>query len=517
MSRLENTGRNAIWATSANILYTLGGIVDRYVFLMVLNETYLGVSSLFSSLIGILSFADLGLNNAFTFCFYKPIEERNIQHIQSILNVFKKTIRYIAIIIAVAGLSVIPFLRIFVHNGEAFSDRQLVVYYLIALSKTVLSYWMMYKTCYVTACQKAYKLVPFNLTAKLVTILVQIIVLLVCKSFVIWSLCGVVVTIIHYLIMDRYIKNNFPETVFDKADPIPIQDKKSIISNVKATIFVKFGEICVRQTDSIIVSSMIGIATNGLLSNYELIKHSVLNVVTVIQNAVVPSLGSLIASEDEQVQKNVLYTYMMINYGMIGFAMCGIGILSSPFIMLFFGVEKTVDETTVTLMCIGFYFAYQTYALNAFPTAAGKMILGAWASAMEGISNLAISVVAVKTMGLPGVYVGTVASQVVNYVIRAFTTFLGIYKEPPYKYLVNTMLYFCSTLIAYGILWTLRSVLMSSGVTVYNFLQLMLMTPVVFFGVAWIIWGRSKYGKEALNLLNRAFYTFCKKKAWGSK
>lgn len=512
MSRLENTGKNAIWATAANLLYTLLGIVGRYIFLMVLDETYLGIGSLFSSIIGALSFVDLGLSSAFTFCFYKPIAENDIPHIQALLKAFKRVIGFIALFIGLGGIALIPFLRVLVKGGDNISDTMLVVYYLITLGNTVLSYWLVYKTCYITAAQKAYKLVPFNIAARLATVLLQLAALVTFKSYTAWALSAPIVTVVHYIIMNEYIKRTFPETKVKKALKLPEEDKKSISSNVKAAILHKFGAICVNQTDSIIVSSMVNIGTTGLLSNYDLIKSSVLSIISVIQNAVVPGLGDLIASEDAKVQKNVLYTYMMINYCMIGFAMCGIGILSSPFISLLFGANKTVDELTVTLMCIGFYFAYQTYALNAFPTAAGKLILGAWAAFVEGISNLIISIAAVKVMGLPGVYVGTVASQVINYVIRAFSTFKGIYNEKPYKYFRNTLSYFASAMLAYGILWVLRNIIIGSTVTVLNFAVLTLLTPTIFFGIAWLIWGRTEYGIVALGILKNAVNIFLHRK-----
>ena len=512
MSSLEHTGKNAIWATAANLLYTLLGIVGRYIFLMVLDETYLGISSLFSSIIGALSFVDLGLSSAFTFCFYKPIAENDIPHIQALLKAFKRVIGFIALFIGLGGIVLLPFLRVLVKGGDNISDTMLVVYYLITLGNTVLSYWLVYKTCYITAAQKAYKLVPFNIAARLATVLLQLAALVTFKSYTAWALSAPIVTVGHYIIMNEYIKRTFPETKVKKALKLPEEDKKSISSNVKAAILHKFGAICVNQTDSIIVSSMVNIGTTGLLSNYDLIKSSVLSIISVIQNAVVPGLGDLIASEDAKVQKNVLYTYMMINYCMIGFAMCGIGILSSPFISLLFGANKTVDELTVTLMCIGFYFAYQTYALNAFPTAAGKLILGAWAAFVEGISNLIISIAAVKVMGLPGVYVGTVASQVINYVIRAFSTFKGIYNEKPYKYFRNTLSYFASAMLAYGILWVLRNIIIGSTVTVLNFAVLTLLTPTIFFGIAWLIWGRTEYGIVALGILKNAVNIFLHRK-----
>lgn len=512
MSRLENTRKNAIWATAANVLYTFLGIAGRYIFLMVLDETYLGISSLFTSIIGTLSFVDLGLSSAFTFCFYKPLAENDLPHIQALLKAFKRVITCIALFIGVAGVALVPFLRVLVKGGDNISDTMLVVYYLITLGNTVLSYWLVYKTCYITAAQKAYKLVPFNIAARLATVLLQLAALVTFKSYTAWALSAPIVTVVHYIIMNEYIKRAFPETKFKKAERLPKEDQESITKNVKAAILHKIGEICVCQTDNIIVSSMVSIATTGLVSNYEMIKSSVLSFVKIAQNAVVPGLGNLIATEDEKVQKNVVYTYMMVNYCMVGFAMCGVGILSSPFIALVFGLDKTVDDFTIMLMCIGFYFAYQTYALNTLPTAAGKMILGAWASLVEGISNLIISIVAVKFMGLPGVYVGTVASQFITYLIKPFSIFKGLYNEKPYTYFRNTLSYFFSTMIAYGILWVLRTVILASSVTIWNFALLTLLTPVVFYGVAWLIWGKTEYGKIAIGIFRQAAEAFIKKK-----
>lgn len=131
MTRLENVEKNTVWNTLSNIVYNLTGFVGRYVFLLVLDETYLGISSLFTSIIGVLSFADLGLNTAFTFCFYRPIEDEDIPHIQSILNAFRKVLMLIAGIILLGGLALIPFLRKLIKGGENISDQMLVVYYLI--------------------------------------------------------------------------------------------------------------------------------------------------------------------------------------------------------------------------------------------------------------------------------------------------------------------------------------------------------------------------------------------------
>ncbi len=501
MTRLENVEKNTVWNTLSNIVYNLTGFVGRYVFLLVLDETYLGISSLFTSIIGVLSFADLGLNTAFTFCFYRPIEDEDIPHIQSILNAFRKVLMLIAGIILLGGLALIPFLRKLIKGGENISDQMLVVYYLITLANTVISYWLVYKTCYITAAQQAYRLTPFKIAASVCTVFAQLLVLITLRSYVAWALCSPIVAFIQYVVMNIYISKTFPETNYKSVQPLPEKDKKSIYSNVKAALIGRIGEVFVNQTDNIIISSMISISVTGFMSNYVLIQNAVMSVVTVAQNAIVPGLGSLIASEDDTVQKNVLHTYMFLNYCMVGFALCGISVLATPFISLVFGREKAVDELTVFFMCVGFYFAYQTYALNGFPTAAGRLILVTWIPIVEGLSNLVFSIWAAKKIGLPGVYLGTVISQLINYVIRGCVIYRGMYKEMPKEYFSYTLRYFGTTILAYVVLVALRKIILGTHISVGRFLVLTTLTPVVFFGTAWLIWRKSKYGSEAFGII----------------
>ncbi len=498
MSRIENVGKNSAWQTASLLLSTLLGFIGRILFMHILGERYLGISGLFSSVIGVLSFADLGLASAFTFCFYRPIAQSDMEHIRALLTAFKRVILFIALFISAAGLAIIPFLRFFVKGADNISDAQLTFYYLITLASTVISYWLMYKTCYITARQEAYRLTPFTMAGNLITVLLQIAALVVSRNYAVWAMAALAVSVGQRIIMDAYIRKWYPETNADASMPLPESDKKSIISNVKGILMHKLGDICVNQTDNIIVSAMISISTTGLLSNYTLIRTTVLSVVSTIQNSLVASMGNLMVSESKEIQLNVFYTYMMVNYWMLGFAMCGVGVLSTPFIALVFGATKVVDDWTVLYSCMGFYFAYQTYALNLLPTAGGKFILGAWAAIVEGLSNLVISLVAAEYMGLPGVFVGTVLSQVINYLIRPFPIFRGMYGMKPYKYFRYTLSLFASAMVPYGALLWLRGVLFANGTSWLGFILLAFLVVAGFGASVWLFWHRNHYYREAV-------------------
>ena len=62
------------------ITFVLGYIpqfVIRRFFLDVLGEDYLGVSSLYTSVIGYLAIAELGIGTAIIFSLYKPYQEKD--------------------------------------------------------------------------------------------------------------------------------------------------------------------------------------------------------------------------------------------------------------------------------------------------------------------------------------------------------------------------------------------------------------------------------------------------------
>ncbi len=501
MSRIENTGKNIVFSTGATITSSLMGFVGRIVFMNVLGAEYLGISALFTSVITVLSFVDLGLISAFTFCFYKPIEQNDTKYIQVLLNTLKKVLTAISLVVTALGLCAIPFLRFVVSGADNITSSQLIVYYLLTLSTTIISYWLAYRTCYINAKQEYHKIVPINMICNFVLVILQIAVLLITQNYVAWGVTNIVMAIVQKIAVDLYIKKLYPFTKEKVSEKIKDKDKKSIVLNVKGLLVHNLATVFVHQTDNIIVSTFVSITVTGLLSNYTLIRETIFALVGSIRTAIIASMGSLIASEDEEVQLNVFYTYLFINYCLIGFIVCALGVLSTPFIALVFGESNTIDGITVFLMCISYFIAYQTYALITLPTAGGKFILGVGAAITEAVSNLVISIIAVNLIGLPGIFLGTLLSQTINFVIRPFSIFKGMYNQKPYKYFKYTLLYLASTLFSYTILLYLRSIIMADGANVFNFIVMMFLTPTCFLGTAFLFWQKNKYARESFAIM----------------
>ena len=102
-NRLKMTARNAFWSYfSMGVSFVLQ-FISRTVFIYYLGEGYLGINGLFTNVLGVLSFAELGIGTAINFSLYKPVAEQNIEKIKAYMFYYKWAYRIIALIVSILG------------------------------------------------------------------------------------------------------------------------------------------------------------------------------------------------------------------------------------------------------------------------------------------------------------------------------------------------------------------------------------------------------------------------------
>ena len=73
MSRLDYSIKNIKYGYIASIVNALAGFVTRTIFIKTLGTDYLGVNGLYANVLGMLSFAELGIGSAMNYSLYKPV------------------------------------------------------------------------------------------------------------------------------------------------------------------------------------------------------------------------------------------------------------------------------------------------------------------------------------------------------------------------------------------------------------------------------------------------------------
>ena len=90
-SRTKNTIKNVRSGIIVQTINRLMIFVVRTVFIKTLNTQYVGVNGLFTNILTILSFAELGIGTAIIYSMYKPVAEHDHKKIKSLMKLYQKS------------------------------------------------------------------------------------------------------------------------------------------------------------------------------------------------------------------------------------------------------------------------------------------------------------------------------------------------------------------------------------------------------------------------------------------
>lgn len=434
MTRTKYFAQNVKWKVLFVVASSAMNMLNRYIFMHWMGAEYLGISGLFSSVLGVLSFADLGLSGAFSFCFYQAIAQRDDEHCSVLITSLEKLLNGIAVGMLVVGIALTPFIPLIVTGNDAVDTFHLRLYYVLFLLDMVNGYLFMARTCYVTARQKEFLTMPITTGFSIGKVLAGIVCILVTRNYTIYLCVSILIGFVQRIVLNRFICKRFPEAKRRVKGKLKEDELASIRRNVKAAVVNKLAGISVLQTDNILMSIGVGIVTTGFVSNYVSIKMLVMSVISNIENSLTPSMGNVIATESKERQLEIFYKYVSLNTALISMSFVLLTVLSSPFIELLFGAEAVVPFDVVAMMNLSILFMYSTYALNILPSAAGMHNVGLSMVWVEGISNLVFSILAMQRFGLLGVYIGTVLAELTVYVWKPFIVMRKLYAVGPIEY-----------------------------------------------------------------------------------
>lgn len=423
MSRTSNTIKNYASSFSVSTLSSLVSVVSRLVFVSVLGENYLGMNSVASNLISMLSLAELGIGSAITFSLYKPLAEADATKIKQLMRYYRIAYRVIAAVVFVVGVAMIPFLDVLIKDAGQIEHLELLFFLYVVNAAS--SYLISYKTVLLTADQKSFKLTKINVIFVFLIPLVQIAALLLTKDYIIYILVQIGFTFLQRVIINRFVTKEYPVLQEKCTDKLPEQDRKAITKNVKALVFHKIGDYCVNGTDNLIIANLLSLAIAGYYSNYLLIFSTVGNIISMLFSSMTASFGNLLASEGVERKHQVFKTTNFIAFWLYGFSAVCFFNLCSPFIELVFGKNFVLSMPVLAVLVINSYMAGMRIPVFTVKSAAGIFNEDKYVPLIQAAINLAVSIAAAKAFGLFGVFLGTVVSGLIPSFYRPYL----IYKK----------------------------------------------------------------------------------------
>ena len=475
-SRLSMTFRNAFWSYISMIATFVIRFISRTTFIHFLGKEYLGINGLFASVLGVLSFAELGIGTAMNFSLYKPVAEKSIEKIKSYMHYYKWAYRAVAAVVCILGLALLPFLDVLVKDPGNVGDIR--IYYLVFLFDTVVSYFVSYKFSVAYAEQKGYLFTNINTIVSLATVLAQIVVLLVWQNYLLFLIISSVVNLLKNIFVSRYLDRLYPYLRERNVKPLPNEDKKVLIQKVKALVIHKIGEVSVHQTDNIIISAFINVSAVGLISNYNLLITTVSSCISVLFNSATGSLGNLVATESSEKQHQIFRIYRFICFWFYGFTAIALYVLATPFITLWLGEEMIVSDAVIGLILLNYYMIGHRVCLNNIKTVGGIVEEDRYVALIQAVVNLVASIALVKLIGLPGVYAGTVLQGMISTVVKPIIVYKKMFGISSKYYFVDSVKYLAAVVLGLLPCLAVRHIAMQQ-ISVFGFICNILVVAVV--------------------------------------
>lgn len=417
MSKISRTHAAVLNTTSASVaqfVQLVVQFVSRTIFIHTLGIQLIGLNGLFVNILSYLNFAELGIGSAITFSLYKPLAKANWEQVSGIMRLFKRLYELIAFVVLVAGVCTTPFIPYLIKGNGSGLGVNLYIAFLLALLNTVMSYLVTYKRTLLIADQRGYlntlNAVGFNIGGQIL----QIVGLLVWKSFYLYLIIQAVAMLVSNLRVSHVVDKLYKNLNIHGKSKIDKSIVDVLKRNVGGMVSAKLGGIVVNGTDNILLSMFTGLTAVGLYSNYSMITSGLTQVFNQLVSAVASSIGNLSATTVQRAKvKRVFYQYFTISSGISLVVSTGFAGFATIFVSMWLGKNAIYPVVPLFVISVNFYLQNLRQSLITYTSSYGLFWYARWKPIFEAIVNFGFSFWLVRTtdLGVTAVLLGTIISN----------------------------------------------------------------------------------------------------------
>lgn len=500
-SRTKNSARNVAIAMISKILYLIINFICRTIFIKILGTEYLGINGLFTNVLTILSFAELGIGNAIIFKLYKPIAEEDHERIKTLLNFYKRVYFFIGIFILCCGLAVIPFMKFIINENVSIKENLSFIYFLFLLN-TVISYFFTYKKSIITGYQQEYIINLIDLIVFIIQSIIQIVLLNITHNYIAYLITLICSTCISNIIIGIIADKMYPYIKEKKYKKISKDEQKSIFRDVKSLMVYKIGYTLSNGTDNIIISSFLGVVKVGLLSNYTMISSAITTLLSTAFNSLTASIGNLNTINEEKKKEDVFYQILFLSFVVYGYIATAMSLLLNRFIILWIGIEYVLAINISIALGFNLYIDGMRFVNYTFRNTAGLFKKGRLLPLISSIANIVLSVILVQYIGMFGVLIATGLTRL--FILTWYDPYMihkYVFKSSSKRYYITYLLYLIILIFNYIVNWKLLNMMNINGIVGFILCGLLItqMTFIIFF----ITTFRLKEVKEVFNRIKQ--------------
>lgn len=511
--RVINSARNAAAGMVQWGIQMALNFIVRTVFIHTLSEGYLGIGGLFSSILTVLSLADLGVSSAVTYALYKPMAEKNIEKVKSLLWYFRRVYRIIGFVFFGLGLAVMPFLPYLAKGATDLVNLRFV--FLLYLLEISASYWFFgYLSILPATDQRDYKLAPTRYAASIMSGVIRIVLLLVLRgvpavSYYVYTSFGIVSSVLVNLLIRHKVMKLYPWARDLTAPPLPHEEKQALRKNMVGVTTNKVCAILNDGIDSTIVSALIGVAANGIFSNYLFIRTYLNKLLSLLFSGMHASIGELCAVESREKKESFFRSLQLMYFWIYGFCAICLWTLYDAFIIGVWLHDPKWKISGIAVFLLGFNFLIEGIAgaVVKYRDVHGMYWQTKYRYMVSSVLNAVLSVILVgpAKLGVAGALLGTMVSLVIMLSFDPVLVYREVFGKKAWAFYRMYFGYLALALATAALVYVLCRPF--AAYTVLNFIWRLLICLVVPNGLWYILFRKRP---EAQYLWNSARYVLDK-------
>lgn len=392
------------------IIIILGLIIPR-LFIDSYGSDLNGLISTIVQIFAYMALLEAGIGAASQNALYKPIQEDNKTEISEIISVTKEYFKKFTFLYAVGVILLalgLPFLlKTNVDHMVIFS-----IVLLEGMSGVISFYFVETTVILLNVDGKSYVNNTINLANKIIGYIVKIVMAVLGINIVILQLAYFLIIVAKVIFYEIYFRKNYSWIRFKSQNKkLKLKDRNSyILTEVCWTIF--------SSTDMIVLSMFVSTQLSSVYAIYNMIFTNITLLVNAVYMSIVYVLGYTYHESIEKYSR-IHDSFNSIFIGLMTVLMSVCYVLTIPFVELYTRGVSDVNYlyTSLPIMfCLIQLISWSRYVSGNLTGIAGYAKQTSYVSLIEALTNLILSIIFVKKLGIVGVTLATVIALPVKVV-----------------------------------------------------------------------------------------------------
>lgn len=411
-SRTKNAVRNITYSFLNKIVVLFLPFFTRTLIIYLLGNSYLGIGTLFSSILNFLSLTELGLSSAIIFFMYKPVAEDDYDLIGALLNYYKKLYRIIGLTMLGIGTILVPLVPLLIKGNPPEGVNVYILYYIYLINSVISYFFAGYRQSLLTSHQRHDITSKITMVVNVSVQVLQILALFITRNFYVYAFVPIVGTLSTNFTNYIATKKMYPNIVCKGR--ISEYTKKGIKKRLSGLFGTKLNSIVVHSADTIIISAFLGLELTAQYGNYYYIMNSICGFVMILFSSMTAGIGNKIVTDGVEENYKLFRNLSYFNAWIVVVCSTCFLCLYEPFIGLWVGEENALGFWFALAMTVYFFIYDIQRSILAFKDAAGLWHKDKLRPYVSMILNLVLNIILVNYIGIYGIVISSIIAFVIS-------------------------------------------------------------------------------------------------------